>query len=394
MPFRIIRNNITKVKADAIVNTANPKPRVGSGTDSAVYAAAGERKLLEARRKIGDIAPGQARSTDAFKLDAKYIIHTVGPAWVDGAHGEREVLRACYANTLALAADLSCESIAFPLISSGAYGFPKDEALNIALSEIGKFLLTHEMQVILVVFDRKALQLSERLVGDIAAYIDDHDAERLHAAEYGPDRRNSAWHRERRERVYRESVRLEREEGEAPAFEEPLSSVDFPAPAGKSLEELLDGKSETFQQRLLKLIDQSGMTDVTVYKKANVDRKLFSRIRCKADYRPKKKTALAFAIALELDLPTTRDLLARAELALSPSSRFDLIVSYFITHKNYDIFEINATLFKYDQPILGESPVQAIQRHRPCYTDTMMHRCVQIQRQFCCLQLSLSSQKI
>ena len=207
----------------------------------------------------------------------------------------------------------------------------------------------------MVVFDRKALQLSERLVGDIAAYIDDHDAERLHAAEYGPEGRNSAWHRERRERVYRESVRLEREEAVALPFGETLEgSAALPEPAGKSLEELLDGKSETFQQRLLKLIDQSGMTDVTVYKKANVDRKLFSRIRCKADYKPKKKTALAFAIALELDLPTTRDLLARAELALSPSSRFDLIVSYFIAHKNYDIFEINATLFRYGLSTLGD----------------------------------------
>lgn len=357
MPFQIIRNDITKVKADAIVNTANPRPRVGSGTDSAIYAAAGRTALLEARRKIGDIAPGQARYTDAFGLDANYILHTVGPAWMDGSHGERETLRACYANTLGLADTLKCESVAFPLIASGVYGFPKDEALNIALSEIGKFLLTHDMKVILVVFDRKALQLSREIVGGIEAYIDDHDAERLHEAEYGADRgrRNTSCLQERRQWMYRESMLTESEEIAAhipDAVQAPASIL--PELAGKSLEELLGGKGESFQQRLLKLIDESGMTDVTVYKKANIDRKVFSRIRCKADYRPKKKTALAFAIALELDLPATRDLLSRAELALSPSSRFDLIVSYFITHRNYDIFEINATLFKYGQPTLGE----------------------------------------
>lgn len=184
MPFQIIRNDITKVKADAIVNTANPKPRIGRGTDSAIYAAAGEEQLLAERKKIGEIAPGQAVSTDAFNLDAKYIIHTVGPAWVDGNNGERDILHSCYEKSLASAAELKCKSIAFPLIASGVYGFPKDEALNIALAEIGKFLLTHEMKVILVVFDRKALELSEQLVGGIEQYIDEHSAHLLREAEY------------------------------------------------------------------------------------------------------------------------------------------------------------------------------------------------------------------
>ncbi len=155
MPFQIIRNDITKVKADAIVNTANPKPRIGRGTDSAIYAAAGEEQLIAAREKIGDIAPGQAVHTAAFALAAKYIIHTVGPVWVDGSHGERDTLRSCYENSLTLADSLGCESIAFPLIATGTYGFPKDEALHIALSEIQRFLLTHEMKVTIVVFDRK-----------------------------------------------------------------------------------------------------------------------------------------------------------------------------------------------------------------------------------------------
>ncbi len=174
MPFQIIRSDITKVKADAIVNTANPFPVIGSGTDSAIYHAAGEHQLLEERIKIGNIAPGQVAVTPAFALSAKYIIHTVGPAWKDGNHGEQDILHSCYEKSLAKAAELKVDSIAFPLIATGVYGFPKDEALNIALVEIGKFLLTHDMRVILVVFDRKAFELSGQLVGDIDEFIDDH----------------------------------------------------------------------------------------------------------------------------------------------------------------------------------------------------------------------------
>ncbi|MBP5729769.1 MAG: macro domain-containing protein, partial [Clostridia bacterium] len=185
MPFQIIRNDITKVKADAIVNTANPKPAIGSGTDSAIYKAAGKTRLLAERKKLGDIAPGAAAYTRAFRLNAKYIIHTVGPAWDGGEHGEREILRSCYANSLALAAELECGSIAFPLIATGVYGFPKDEALRIALDEINRFLLSHDMNVILVVLDRGSFELSARLSGDIQEYVDNHSAAALCDAEYG-----------------------------------------------------------------------------------------------------------------------------------------------------------------------------------------------------------------
>ena len=363
MPFQIIRNDITKVKADAIVNTANPKPRIGRGTDSAIYAAAGKEQLIAAREKIGDIAPGQAVHTAAFALDAKYIIHTVGPVWVNGSHGERDTLRFCYENSLALADTLGCKSIAFPLIATGTYGFPKDEALHIALSEIQRFLLTHEMKVTIVVFDRKALELSESLVGGIEQFIDDHTAREIHAKER--DGNSSEIARRRRAGRDEEPSLYSNISGlSAPlAREETINADEELAPvpmaaisdlAGKSLDEILGDAGDSFQQRLLKLIDKSGMDDVTVYKKANIDRKVFSRIRCKPDYKPKKKTALAFAIALELDMPTMTDLLSRAEIALSPSNTFDLIITYFITNKNYDIFEINAALFKYGQPILGE----------------------------------------
>ncbi len=467
MPFQIIRNDITKVKADAIVNTANPRVCFGRGTDSAIYNAAGRDLLLAAREKIGEIAPGQAAATDAFALNARYIIHTVGPVWVDGNHGEREILASCYRNSMTLADELKCESIAFPLIASGTYGFPKDEALHIALSEIQRFLLGHEMNVLLVVFDRKALELSESLVGGIEQYIDDHTARSLSMRErlrdwlsgpfrdkerkeapsfHAPDlddfdlseerlpeptEEKSAplgssrptWYRndrfedaeiqyekitypspgaaplpkesdEQTDGFFREDASFSSviESGAEEIEEEPgYSSPKAPAasqkepalpkrpessgkensysqkaedlwPAGsgpaftpgKSLDDVLKGAGKSFQERLLDLIDESGMTDVTVYKKANIDRKVFSRIRCKPDYKPKKKTAVAFAIALELDLPTMIDLLSRAEIALSPHSTFDLIICYFVTHRIYDIFEINATLFKYGQPILGE----------------------------------------
>ncbi len=368
MPFEIIRNDITKVRADVIVNTANPALVIGGGTDGAIYRAAGEEQLMAARRRIGAIAPGDAAVTPAFRLQAKHIIHTVGPAWTDGRHGERDVLRSCYARSLALAAELSARSIAFPLIATGSYGFPRDEALNIALAEIGKFLLTHEMKVILVVFDRRTFELSEELVGEIEAYVDDHGVDVSLEEEYARD------DGPRRLRSLRDSVVMEemRNSG-APKDELPMrakvsgsarptgrgmmnrvASPVLTAMEGKSLDEVLDDAGQSFQQRLLELIDSSGMDDVSVYKKANVDRKLFSRIRCKTDYKPTKKTAVAFAIALKLDLPTMLDLLSRAGIAFSPSNKFDLIITYFVSKGNYDIFEINAALFKYGQAILGE----------------------------------------
>ncbi len=363
MPFQIIRSDITKVKVNVIVNTANPYPVIGSGTDSAVYHVAGEQKLLAERKKIGNIAPGQVAVTPAFKLPAKYIIHTVGPVWEDGNHGERDILRSCYEKSLNKAVELKAESIAFPLIATGVYGFPKDEALNIALAEIGKFLLTNDMKVILVVFDRKAFELSSQLVGDIDEFIDDHGVQIVRETEYG-----SGMDRLERRRMELTSVLADEElyhrRAELIDVEEDLfdgasapiapMSAPYMDMGDESLDDMLQNTGDTFQQKLFQLINASGMDDVTVYKKANIDRKVFSRIRCKEDYKPKKKTAVAFAIALQLDMPTMLDLLSRAEIAFSPSNKFDLIITYFVTHGIYDIFEINAALFKYGQPILGE----------------------------------------
>lgn len=352
MPFRIIRNDITKVKADAIVNSANPNPIVGSGTDYAIYQAAGYDKLLKERQKIGQISPGEAQVTKAGRLKAKYIIHTVGPLWIDGQHEEAETLASCYRKSLQLAKYLNCSSIVFPLISTGVYGFPKELALKAALKEIEAFLYEEEMDVILCVFDRESFRISSSLNSSVREFINDSIAETSARYEYDYAESSSiilnevAERRERRERRDRKNLR--------PAASQ-IPFMPVSAPSEKPIEEILRTPAKTFQEQLLSLIDEKGLTDVQVYKKANLDRKLFSKIRSNADYVPKKRTALALAIALELDIDETKDLLARASLALSPSSPFDLIIEYCIRHQKYNVFEINTILFEYDQQSLGSN---------------------------------------
>ena len=334
MPFQIIRNDITKVKADIIVNTANPKPTFDGGVDSAIYEAAGKEKLLAERKKIGDIAPGEAAITPAFSLNAKYIIHTVGPTWKDGKHSELETLKSCYEKSLDLALQNNCESIAFPLIATGVYGFPKDKALQVATSVIQEFLFEHEMSITLVVFDRKAFELSGKVYSDVQEYISENYVDLSMRCE----------------------SMMRRSERRVDTLSAPLACTDeseMLAYSEESLDELLNSPAENFQEKLFSLIDNSGLDDVTVYKKANITKKVFSDIKTKKNYRPSKKTAVAFAIALELSLDETVDLLQRAGMALSPSSKFDLIVRYYISHGIYDMMEINLTLFKNQQECLG-----------------------------------------
>ena len=349
MPFKIVRNDITKIKADAIVNTANPKPVVGGGTDYAVYEAAGRGKLLAARKKIGEIAPGDVASTGAYALDVKYIFHTVGPAWEDGRHGEFDILHSCYEKCLKLARELECESIVFPLLATGSYGFPKDEALQIALAEINRFLLKNDMLVILAVFDKGSFELSSKLLGDIDEYIDEHFVEAAEEEEYadrsapGEGRTGS---RAGNMRMHRSCFGMA-----AVQKAQPMAAVAMPSMPAQ-LEDLLNTGEANFQQKLFALIDERGLKDSQVYKRANIDRKVFSSIRCKKNYKPSKKTAVALGIALELNMDEMKDLLMRAELAFSPSSRFDQIISYFVSNGQYDIFEINAVLFDYGEPQL------------------------------------------
>ena len=352
MPFKIVRNDITHVKADVIVNTANSKPIYASGTDLAIFQAAGADELLAERKKVGCIERGDIAVTGAYALNAKYIIHTVGPVWVDGMHKEFETLESCYAKSLQKALELGCDSIAFPLISTGVYGFPKDKALQIAVSVFSEFLLENEMQIILVVFDKKSFQLSGQLVGEIDSFIDANYIRQKRRTEYS--RRPFRCSRIESDitddsEVYEECSRYtEAEESETELF----MSIPMPEKA-MSLEEELENVRMSFHDKLFELIGESGMDNKDVWKRANLDRKHFSKIQCDEKYHPKKKTVMALCIALELDLEQAKDLLARADWAFSPSSKVDLIVQKAIIDKQYDIMQLNLTLFKYTNEILG-----------------------------------------
>ena len=332
MPFSIVRNDITHMNTDAIVNTANPQPVIGSGTDAGIHAKAGPR-LLQARQKIGSIPRGQASITPAYDLPAKYVIHTVGPVWTDGTQNEEALLRSCYDNSLALALQHRCRSVAFPLISTGNYGFPKDKALQIAIAAFSAFLTEHEMQIYLVVFDNAAFRLSEQLFDSVASYIDDNYAAR------------SDFRCRREMPPMRQATEMVREECTA--------YRSMPAPKAMSLEEILQQEDMGFTEALLRRIDASGKKDSVIYKRANLSKQHFSKIRNNPHYKPTKPTAIALAIALELDLADTRDLIGRAGFALTNSSKFDLIIRYFIQQRNYNIIEINMALYEFDQPMLG-----------------------------------------
>lgn len=331
MPLQIVRNDITKVKADVIVNTANPEAAVGAGVDSAIYKAAGYDKLLSERKKIGRMRPGEAKETPAFDLPAKYIIHTVGPAWLGGDKGEEEIVAKCYRNSLELALKLGCESIAFPLISTGTLGFPKDLALRTAISEITDFLFRSDMNVLLVVYNKEAFELSGKLFEDVRSYIEESQV--ISRKEMMP---NSSFGRI---------------EGHIPGM------ADYGAPLfdleEASVEDFLEKKGETFQQHLFRLIDRNGLDDIEVYKKANLDRKLFSKIKGNVNYNPSKRTAVALAISLELNEDEALDLLGKAGYTFSDASTADIIVRYFIERGDYDINEINCCLFEFGQQILG-----------------------------------------
>lgn len=329
MPFEIVRNDIVNMKVDAIVNTANPRPIIGAGTDKAVHDKAGARLLL-ARKEIGNIAVGEAAITPVFDLDANYVIHTAGPIWKDGRSGEEELLASCFRNSLDIAKKKACESIAFPLISTGSYGFPKPLALQIAVREISSFLMENEMQVYLVVFEKQSFELSEKLFKSVSSYIDENYVSEKINAEYKMSNLRS--------------YELLFEASDTPRYGTICSNPN--------LDGMLENLDKGFSETLLALIDRTGKKDSEIYKKANVDRKLFSKIRNNADYRPSKTTAIAFAIALELNMDETNDLLSKAGFALSQSSKFDVIVRYFIENKKYDIFELNSVLFEFDQPLI------------------------------------------
>ena len=335
MPFEIIRGDITKLSVDAIVNAANRSLLGGGGVDGAIHRAAGPALLAECRT-LGGCEIGKAKITKGYKLPSTYIIHTVGPIWHGGTQNEEQQLRSCYMNALALARERNLASVAFPLISSGAFGYPKDQALRVAVTAIRDFLLECDMSIYIVVFDKASFGFSQELFTSISQYIDDcyvaqHDDRNRRRSIYEEDNQRFSYEQELTESVCKNTL-VESE---------------------RSLADVLSELDDTFSERLLRLIAQKGYSDVITYKKANIDRKLFSKIRSDKNYKPSKATVLAFSLALRLSLDETKDFLMTAGFALSRSSKFDVIIEYFITHKIYDIYEVNEALFAFEQPLLG-----------------------------------------
>lgn len=348
MPFNIVKKDITKITADAVVNAANSSLLGGSGVDGAIHRAAGPELLFECRL-LGGCKTGEAKATKGYKMPCRYIIHTVGPVWRGGTHGEPELLYSCYRNSLEIAKEKECESIAFPLISSGIYGYPKDQALKVAVSAIEEFLEGSDMDVTLAVLDRDAIDPGSELTESIRSYLDEHPIPYEDFASAAP-------------------IPKEKSPGRSTFFARKKSSAVTGAaavPKGSSVSFMMademcandlpafDKLDESFSEALQRMIDERGLTDPQVYKKANIDRRLFSKIRSDRSYRPRKQTALAFAIALELDLEQTRSLLEKAGFALSDSIKSDVIVKYFIVRGQYDIFTINEVLFSFDQSLIG-----------------------------------------
>ncbi len=345
MPLKIVRNDITKMQVDAIVNTANPKPTYGPGVDYAIYQAAGVEALLTARKEIGFMEEGEVALTQAFALSAKYILHAVSPCYIDGNSGEEEKLRSCYHKSLRLAYENDCKSIAFPLISTGSYGYPKEEGMRIAVDEINAFLLNHTMDIFLVVFDTTSTRLGLSIYPDLEAYIDHNYVCDKREEEYGRRyfglamqcNRTSAWVDKNME-----------ESAEVPTFD--YASIDegdyddFIEQKESAIDERMKHMSDTFQQYLFYLIGQKKLTNVDVYKRAIIDKRQFSKIKNNPNYHPDKGTALRLCVGAMLNLDETKDLLARAGYALSPCDKRDIIFSYFIENGIYDVTEIDIEL--------------------------------------------------
>lgn len=351
MPFKIVTGDITKIAVDAIVNAANSSLLGGGGVDGAIHRAAGY-ELLEECRHLGGCETGQAKITKGYDLPSRHVIHTVGPIWQGGDNGERELLNSCYRNSLELAKQNGCESVAFPLISAGVYGYPKDKALQVAVGAIEEFLADNDMDVSLVIFGRSDFKADIELIDDISRFIDDRQPKPKKA------RHGLLGARKKFADMGVGAAKMcECEEAAVMSDEPPLlekcACAGAAAAPVQSLDEFLMSRDESFSQSLLRLIDESGMTDVQAYRKANIDRKLFSKIRSDVNYKPKKQTALAFALALELDLEQTESLLAKAGYSLSDSLKGDLIIKYFIIKGQYDIFVINQALFAFDQALIG-----------------------------------------
>lgn len=351
MPLQIIRQDITKMKVDAIVNPSNRHLYPGGGADLSIHEAAGE-ELLKACEALGGCEVGKAKITPAFNLPCKYVIHTAGPNW-HRLENPGEMLVSCYKECLVLAKENNCYSVAFPLIASGAYGFPKEQVLKIATRVISDFLFDNEMLVYIVVFDKTAFSISEKIFCDVKSYIDDNYVEtyaerEIVNGEYDEYYSQSLSKSALSER--RKKVKAERK-AKAPVFEDVCDCAMAPQ---QSLDDMIKNMDKGFADTLFYYIDKKGMSDVECYKRSNVDKKTFSKIKCNKDYKPSKKTAVSFAIGLCLSLEETNHLLSTVGFCLSNSDIFDVIIQYFVSTGNYEsIFDVNEVLYQFDQVTLG-----------------------------------------
>ena len=378
MPFKIVRNDLTKMQVDAIVNTANAQPIYSSGTDTAVYKAAGDEELLAERKKIGYLNEGEVAITPGFKLPAKYIIHAVSPRYRDGNSGEEEKLRSCYEKSLEMAVSYKCESIAFPLIATGSFGYPKEEGMRIALDEINAFLMKYEMLVYLVVFDTAATKIGRNLYPNLEAYIDHNYVCKKREEEYGnrylgsvpreamssnvpmaPCEAAFSKKHETREHFHLSKFGKEKSKTVIPRVQEDkvdygtLIQADydrFIEAKESALEERMHHMTDTFQQYLLYLIESKKLKNADVYKRAIVTKQLFSKIKLNPNYHPDKATAMRLCVGAKLNLDETKDLLARAGYALSPCDKQDIIFSFFIENQVYDMIEIAIALEDHGLP--------------------------------------------
>jgi len=359
MPFRIIRNDITKVKADAIVNTANPRPMIGGGTDRAIYAAAGQDRLLEKRKRIGNINIGNVAVTPAFNLSAKYIIHAVGPHWQGGSSGEKETLKSCYDKSLKAARNHFCKSIAFPLLSTGTYGFPRNESLKIAIASFSEFLMRHEMDITLVVFDNESFMASSKFFSDITSYVDENYVSDSLKSEYSSslprDWRNDTLNFEYENQIsepFSSSFKEQSEYYPKSKIKSRQQKSPYPAEYSSiSLKDYLNKEEKTFTAHLQQLINKKGMKNSVVYKRANLTKQYFSKL-IKGQINPTKTKLLQIAVALRLNLDETKDFLGVAGYALTNTSKIDLIFEYFIIKGEFDIFTIDIAMFDYGLPSL------------------------------------------
>lgn len=378
MPFKIIKNDITKVKADAIVNTVNPNVIIGDGVEYAIYNAAGKDELLKAREKLGYMSPGEVGITPAFKLDAKYIIHVSSPVWAGGWYGERPpesvftketiLLGNCYMKALYMAAENGCKSIAFPLLATGTYKFPKEIGMAVAVRAFTEFLEHYDMEIFLVVFGRDSFNISGSLFRKVKRFVDyeaicacaelapRHDLDWIDGStiddldSFDDEEETESYQDISEDEKLTESYwDISEDDNDELYYESQLRSHNHTESHkySKSLEESLKKIHKySFAGYLQQLINKKGMKNSEVYATANITKQYFSKL-INGKVNPSKEKVIALAIGLHLNMDETKDILKIAGYAFSPFSQTDTVVKYFINNKDYNVIKLDILLYDF-----------------------------------------------